>query len=558
MVQDSRFGGRLAAIALLALVCLATFVAGLGRSAIQDSDEAYYAEAGREMVASGDWITPHYNFEPRMQKPILSYWLIAASYRVLGTTETAARLPAALSGFGLALVACFVGMRWAGYGTGLVAGVIVATSFGVVPFARLSLPDVPLALFVSLAAWAGLEAIAPAARARRAWLSAAAAAAALGVLTKGPVAVVLPVLVILPVLAWHWRTGRAVWPLRAADVAIAAVVFIVIAVPWYVAEVHARGAGYLKDFFVGENVDRFTTTRYNTWRGWNYVPIVIGGLLPWSIYGLLWARPLLDRLRGRAAFSDVDIRLGAWSLAPLAFFMVSVGSQPRYILPCLVPLAILLGRTIWSRVSRPEPGIAFGLATVASGLCVVGLGALLLRAWPLVQAASAGAPRNVALAVVAAGAVAVLAGVFGRRGAPGAVAVAAGLSVLTFDGTVLVQGRPEPVEIIARAVRDHGPARLVCACGAFARSLTFYTGVPTDIENVGDVEGEEAVRRFLDTPDRVMAVVNADMLATVEAHAGRAFPRLAAATYLNTSVWPAALLDPDVHAVQHVVLIANR
>ena len=76
----------------LILLCLVTFTVGLGRSAITDSDEAYYAEAGREMVASGDWTTPHYNFEPRLQKPILFYWLIATTARLTGANEWAARI----------------------------------------------------------------------------------------------------------------------------------------------------------------------------------------------------------------------------------------------------------------------------------------------------------------------------------------------------------------------------------------------------------------------------------------------------------------------------------
>ena len=76
---------------VLVVLCSLTFLTGLGRTAIQDSDEAYYAEAAREMVVSGDWTTPYYNFEPRFAKPILLYWLIAATYVVAGVGEAAAR-----------------------------------------------------------------------------------------------------------------------------------------------------------------------------------------------------------------------------------------------------------------------------------------------------------------------------------------------------------------------------------------------------------------------------------------------------------------------------------
>ncbi|HVT46550.1 MAG TPA: phospholipid carrier-dependent glycosyltransferase, partial [Vicinamibacterales bacterium] len=258
--------------ALLAL-CLATFVAGIGRSAIQDADEAYYAEAGREMVVSGDWITPHYNFEPRLQKPVFFYWLVAGTYRVVGVSEWAARLWSALAGVGLAFLAFDVGRRWVNAPVGLLAGVIVGTSFGLVPLARQSLPDVPLAFFITLTIWAGIEALAdaPASGAtvrRGSWLLLSALSMALGTLTKGPVAIALPGLVFAVLLAREWlgarRDGRrfAIRPSLGWWIA-AAVLFLVVAVPWYVAVTRAQGIGYLRQFFVGENVDRFATARYN-------------------------------------------------------------------------------------------------------------------------------------------------------------------------------------------------------------------------------------------------------------------------------------------------------
>ena len=97
---------------LLLVICGATFFAGLGRPAIGDSDEAFYAEAGREMVASGDWITPYYNYETRFQKPILFYWMVSASYLAAGVNESAARFGSALAGLGLALLTAACGRRW--------------------------------------------------------------------------------------------------------------------------------------------------------------------------------------------------------------------------------------------------------------------------------------------------------------------------------------------------------------------------------------------------------------------------------------------------------------
>ena len=126
--------------AALLVLCVLTFFVGLNRQAITDADEAFYAEAGREMVASGEWVTPHFNFEPRLQKPILFYWLVAANYRIAGVGEAAARFWAALSGLGLAFIACAVAWRWSGPGPGLLAGAIAGTSLGVTMLTRMALP----------------------------------------------------------------------------------------------------------------------------------------------------------------------------------------------------------------------------------------------------------------------------------------------------------------------------------------------------------------------------------------------------------------------------------
>src|SRR5688572_20192528 len=91
-------------VLILALTSCFTFFLGLGRPAISDSDEAFYAEAAREMVEGGDWVTPRFNYEERWQKPILYYWLTAATYVVTGPSEWAARLWSALSGLGLVLL----------------------------------------------------------------------------------------------------------------------------------------------------------------------------------------------------------------------------------------------------------------------------------------------------------------------------------------------------------------------------------------------------------------------------------------------------------------------
>ena len=121
------------------------------RQAITDADEAYYAEAAREMVESGDWLTPSFNYAERFQKPVLYYWLTAVTYVVLGLGEWSARFWSALAGVGLAFVTWSIGRSHTRQEeVGWMAGAIVATSFGYFAIARMALPDLPLALFITL------------------------------------------------------------------------------------------------------------------------------------------------------------------------------------------------------------------------------------------------------------------------------------------------------------------------------------------------------------------------------------------------------------------------
>ena len=313
----------------------------------------FYAESAREMIERGDWLTPYYNGEPRFDKPVLYYWLVAASYVAAGPSPGAARAPAALAGVGLVLVTFFCARRWYDGPTALLAGLIGATSAGIVATGPTGAPgSAPRISRDALHSWAALVALLDDPRRqldprqRRAWLLLAGLAAAGAFLVKGPVGPALVVLVVLPLLALDWRRHGAVLRVTAFDCALACAAFLVVALPWYVAMAAEHGLGYLERFFLAENLDRFTTDRYNAPRpAWYYLPIVAGGLLPWSPFMILWVRALRRARRDRTVDSRA-LRLAIWACAPLAFYTLSVGKQPRYILPLLAPLAILLARAM--------------------------------------------------------------------------------------------------------------------------------------------------------------------------------------------------------------------
>ena len=549
-------GIRRPALALLLLASL-TFFLGLGRQAITDSDEGFYAEAAREMVESGDWLTPHFNYQDRWQKPVLYYWLAAAAYLVAGPTEFAARFWSALSGVGLVLVTWLAARRLGSptYGPDVrtfgndpawLAGAIVATCFGCFAMARLALPDLPLAFLITLAIWALLE---------NRWLL-AGAAAGLGFVMKGPLALVIPAIVLLPI----WWRERRFWTIRPRDVVLAAAIFAVIGLPWYAAMTFEHGAAYLESFFVGDNLERFATDRFNEPRPvWFYIPIVIGGMLPWSMFLLILplrsVRDVVSRRRGPTA---AEWRLLLWALMPLLFFTISVGKQPRYILPALPPLAILLAYSIVSRVrdaGTSQKALAF--ATWATAGLYVTLAVLLVRAAPLfIFAPPATTYAGIALLGSCAAILGWLAATRRWRLLPLTMTVCAAALLLSLQFGALTGALREPVERMAELVRTHRQTgEPIGVYRAMVRNLTFYTRA----EQI-DLPNEGAVLDFLRSSHQVLLVVRATDLPRLEAISGITTTRLGEVQYLNTaSVRLRTILAPiPAEDLEHVLLVTNR
>ena len=556
---------------MIAGVCALTFFTGLGCPAVTDSDEAFYAEAAREMIDRGDWLTPYYNGEVRFEKPVLYYWLAAGAYALAGVSPGASRLPSALAGLGLALLAYACARRWYDEATGLLAGLVTATSFGYVAMAHQALPDLPLAFFVTLATWGTLVGLrlepdrAGAHPAAGGWLIAAAAAAAAAFLVKGPVGLALPAAVLVPVAAWTWRREGRPPSAGARALGAAAVVFLLLAVPWYAAMAVEHGPSYVERFFVGENFDRFATARYNDPRPvWYYLPIVAAGLLPWTPFTVLWGPPLRRAWRERRA-GAAELRLALWALAPLVFYTISVGKQPRYVLPVLPPLAVLLAAAL-RRAPAAETRRLLAGAAVAAGALTVFFAERLYAARPLLVEWSAPPVTGLAAAVLLLGAAVAVAGLMAarrdrrppaRRGAlvPALVGAASAVLAVGAFTVVLASPGPAPVERMAALVgAARGAGEPYCRYRVFTRNLVYYAGPPAVAAHSLD-----GVRDFLRGPDRVLCVLLEADVERLETD-GLALERLGRVSYLDTgSLTLRALVDPDPERyLQQVVLVANR
>ena len=559
---------------LLAGLAFLTFFVGLGRPAITDSDEAFYAQAGREMVESGDWVTPRYNGQHRFEKPVLFYWLVAFAYLGAGVGEAAARAPSALAGLGLVLAAFACARRWYGddEDAAVLAGAVTATAFGYVMVARQALPDLALAFFITVATWAAFEALVaprPAGERRRGWLAAAGAALAAAFLTKGPVGVVLPALIVGPPAVWRCLVEGRSGPggpgppivRLGRDVGLLTAICVALTLPWFAAMTETHGVAYLERFFIAENVERFATARYNDPRPlWYYLPIVIGGLLPWSPLMLVWWRPLRRVLARARRIEPVEAWLGLWALAPLVFYSISVGKQPRYVLPVLPPLAILLARALSRALARPAAdgpprdrllaagGTASGVVLVLSGAAVARAGAVLGGGPPT-------AIRAAAILIALSGLAVVLAARSRQRLLPVVLAGASVVTTLGLQYSILSRPGPEPVERMAALVRAAGPEDMPYGrYRVFVRNLLYYAGRP-HVELITP----EQLQAFLASSEPVLCVLpDTDLEQAREA--GAAAYELGRVSYfdtggltLQTLLWP----DPATD-LQTVVLATNR
>ncbi len=538
-------------VLFLLFLCAITFFVGLGRPALTDADEAYYAESAREMVERGDWLTPYFNYEYRWQKPVLYYWLSAITYLVFGVGEWSARFWSALAGVALAFVTYGAGRRMTRHDdVGWLAAAIVATSFGYFALARMALPDLPLALFITMTIAAALDGR---------WIV-AGAAAGLGFLVKGPVALVLPVLVFAPIW-WRERRTREV-PARA--LALGALMFVVVGLPWYVAMTFTHGTAYLDSFFIGDNLERFATDRFNEPRSpLFYVPVVLGGLLPWTAYAVaaLWY-PVKALVTRRLVFTDAEWRLLLWAGVPLLFFSLSIGKQPRYILPVLPPIAILVARSILLRLDAAYTGQRAAqrdlrIATVSTAALFILVAVLIFRgralfinAWPPVTWAAIGALLACAIALGACARPRHLARI------PVLMPACAAVMLIAVQFGALAGRRPEAVEQMAQLVERHRAAgEPVGEYHVFIRNLVFYVGFRQEY-----LSTEERACEFMRSHERVLMVVRDTDLLRLESRAGVQMRRLGSVRYFNTAniKLPMLLAPRPARDVQTVLLVANR
>jgi 4-amino-4-deoxy-L-arabinose transferase-like glycosyltransferase len=364
--HDSPAGLRRVFAAVALLLVLAPLVAN---APLFDPDEGLHAAIAQEMVARGDLVTPTFLGEPFLDKPILFFWAEAASLRVFGDRELAIRIPPLLFGLLGMLSVAWLGRALLGERAGLTAGIIYGTMILPLGVSQVAVHDVGLIPFMCGACWC-LFSVTLATGARRAAALGLAAGVLLGfsILTKGLVGCVFAT-IFAGCLAVRQRTAtRDLF----ISLAVAGIVSILVAAPWYWAMERAH-PGYLHYYFVERHLQGYlTATQRHAGRPWwYYVPIVLGGALPWTGY--------LFAAAGAARRDALRLAVWAWFAIGLVFLSVGESKLVTYALP-LFPAVALIAETgtvpAFSR-SGTVPILAIGIqALVMVALPSAGLAAL--------------------------------------------------------------------------------------------------------------------------------------------------------------------------------------
>jgi 4-amino-4-deoxy-L-arabinose transferase-like glycosyltransferase len=480
---------------LLLVVAALPYFVNLGATSIIDANEAFYTETPREMLEAGDYLNSTFNYEPRFNKPPLSYWVVLGSYKAFGVSLWAARLPIALGALAIVGTALALGRIAFSPAAGWIAAISLAATPRFLLFARRIIIDVYSAMFLGLTLLCFVLAETDPARRRR-WLVLMYVATGLGVLTKGPVAVVIPALVFpLYLLA----TGR-LSSLRHAMLPIGALIVAAIVVPYYGALYLEHGWEYITTFLLRENLARYTEgAGVGVDRGpLFYLPVVFADFyFPWSIVLpvalalvpwrrlAVWRKPAsgIDPAAAGAAASPADVRLllGLWIAVIVGFFSLSRGQQDLYVLPFVPAAAALVGGAAASLFGGTASEALARWIRAALIVMAVVLAALGLIA--LVFFGRAGAPVRLAGGSVAGAALfaaAVAAGVVLARRAYAAGVLTAFTGVVAVIWMMVIVGLPDferykPVPRLAAAIQSQDmPAARVGTYRVSAPSLVFY------------------------------------------------------------------------------------
>jgi 4-amino-4-deoxy-L-arabinose transferase-like glycosyltransferase len=355
------FQSRRIDLLVLLLVCFAAFWWRLGVLGLIDPDEPFYAQTAREMVQTGDWLTPQIYGAPQFEKPIFYYWLVAGSFKAFGESELTGRAPTGVFATALVLMLwAFASQVWNAR-TGFLAALVLATGLEFCVMSRLMLTDVPLAFFLAGALFSYWRAGEKEER-RNFWIAVSITCNGLAVLTKGPIG---SLAIWFTTLAFARLAGRKSL-YRGPGLWWGLVLYAVIVVPWYgtMFALHARP--FWQEFFIRDNFRRLIYAEHpSNNHFWYYLLLLLGGSIPWMPAVVLAVRRAFTNFRGDPAL----LFQWCWLLTSLLFLTIAQSKLPSYGFYLFVPLAVIVGRALDLLLER-------GFASVAECRLIVGIAVL--------------------------------------------------------------------------------------------------------------------------------------------------------------------------------------
>lgn len=346
----------------LLLIGWLAFLWHLGSTGLVDETEPLFAEAARQMTVTGDWVTPYFNGETRFDKPPLIYWLMAIAYQLFGVNEWAVRLPSAIGAIALMFFGFYTLLatqdnksKPKSFVLPCIGAAIIALNSQTIVWGRTGVSDMLLTSCMGISllsfflGYTFKDNITKKSWEAPFWYLVCYVFLALSVLTKGPVGIVLPGLIIITFLLY---TGNLTKVIKEMEIIKGGIIFIVITLPWYILVIRQHGWDYINSFFGYHNFERFTEVVNGHGAPWYfYFLVVLVGFIPWSIYlpiSILrvkfWHRSWwCQQPRG----SQLSLFAFFWFSGIFIFFTIAVTKLPSYTLP-LLPASAILVALFWS------------------------------------------------------------------------------------------------------------------------------------------------------------------------------------------------------------------
>jgi 4-amino-4-deoxy-L-arabinose transferase-like glycosyltransferase len=528
--------GHAAGLCAITVLAATVFLFHLGSYGLWEPDEARYAEIAREMLASRDFILPHLNYVPYVEKPPLLYWLTAASFAIGGETDFTARLAPAVAAIAGVIATYLFVARVFDNRRALLAGAILATAPLYAVMGQVLTTDMLLTTLVTIALFAFYLAWREGSDRGRRWWWLFCIAMALGTLAKGPVAIVLPASAAIAFVLWKRRSrnlspgpslkdgegsqtpgaivagspfpslGKGVRGLGSG-----ALLTLAIAAPWFLI-VTWREPDFASFYFVGEHLRRFFEPDFSHGEPFYfYVPVIILGFLPWSI---------LAPIAGSTATANRDARdfcLIA-ALVIFGFFSLASGKLIPYVLPAFPPLAVVIAdatiAAAGARARRFAPAAMVVLGLLGTAALVVAIAAPVIRT-PYALAVRPALLADAMIMIASSAMVGAMRARGRTQAAPAIVVLMMAIALLAGSYARLEAEPLRSYARLSRAIADKAPDATLICYRRYVQGLPYYTrrrvilvGAPTELR-FGMEHSADAASWFFTSDDDLIRLWSA-------------------------------------------------